>query len=298
MKKKDVDKKKINEYLEKNTPQKWYSERENDLLFFNELAYKRYNVFYKYLKSEAEFEYHRNEKVLEIGVGIGTDLISYAKNGAKVSGIDLSQEAINLTTKHFQTLGLKADNLLIADAENLPFEENYFDLVYSFGVLHHTPDTYKAVSEILRVLKPQGKFIVMLYRKGWKHYLKRLLINGLFKGQLFKYGYQETINKNTEVKGNSPLTIIFKKSEIKRMFAVANKVTIEKHRLGEFFDYAPYETIKLPAFITRIFYLFGLEKLLGENYIIKGYKKNEVTLSSNKKKLSAWEVLTDTYKNY
>ena len=284
MKKQDIDKNIIRQYWDKRTPQKWYSDREHDLLFFNELSHKRYNVYYQYLKSEAEFEYHANEKVLEIGVGIGTDLASYAKNGSKVSGIDLTQEAIDLTSKHFQVMGLKAENLLVADAENLPFEENSFDLVYSFGVLHHTPDVGKAVSEILRVLKPQGKFIVMLYRRGWKHYLKRLVINGIFRGQLFKHGYEKTISINTEVEGNSPLTYVFKKNEIKKIFSRANKVSIEKHRLGEFFDYAPYETIKLPVFISRIFYLFGLEKLIGENYIIKGYKKKDKDELYNKKK--------------
>ena len=290
-----VSKKKIETYWNTRTPQKWYSDKKEELTFFNELSYKRYNIYYKYLGTHAEFEYHQGEKVLEVGVGMGTDLASYAKNKSIVSGIDLSPNAITFTKKQFESLGLEAEKLVIGDAENLPFEENYFDLVYSFGVLHHTPDIEKAVEEILRVLKPDGKFIVMLYRKGWKHYVKRIFINGLLKGQLFKHGYNKTVNMNTEVEGNSPLTYVFSQNTIKKIFIEASDVKITKHRLGEYFDYAPYETFKFPNFIVRLLYLFGLENLFGENYIIKGYKKNK---DEKKIKISSWEVLTDVYKSY
>ena len=300
MKKQSVEKEEIKKYWENNAPQTWYSDKnfkENVLSYFNELAYKRYNIYYQYLLTIAEFQYHKGEKVLEIGLGVGTDIVSYAKNGSIVSGIDLTENAIEITKKHLEAFNLKADKLLVADAENLPFDENYFDLVYSFGVLHHTPNTDKAVEEALRVLKPGGKFIIMLYSRGWKHYFKRLFISGLLKGYLFKYGYEKTVNKTTEVKADSPLAYVLKKKDIKKIFKNAKNVSIKRYRLGEFFDYSPYNTSKLPGFITKFFYFFGLESILGENFIIKGFKKDK-NGESTIPKLSTWQVITNQYKDY
>lgn len=300
MKKQDIKKEDIKNYWEDKAPQTWYSNKnikENVLSYFNEIAYKRYHTYYSYIPSIAEFNYHPGEKVLDIGVGVGTDIVSYAKNGSIVSGIDLTENAIEVTKRHLELFNLKAEKLLVSDAENLPFDDNYFDLVYSFGVLHHTPNTDKAVEEALRVLKPGGKFIIMLYARGWKHYFKRLFISGLLRGQLFKYGYEKTVSKNTEVKGNSPLTYILKKKDIKKIFKNAENVSIKRYRLGEFFDYAPYNTSILPGFITKFFYFFGLESILGENFIIKGFKKDK-NKESTIPKLSTWQVITNQYKDY
>ena len=300
MKKQSTEKKDIQNYWENKSPQTWYTDKDfnqNPISWFNELSYKRYNVFYEYLLDVAEFEYHKNEKVLEIGVGQGTDIVSYAKHGSIVSGIDLTENAIEVTKKHLEAFNLTSEKMLVADAENLPFDDNYYDLVFCFGVLHHTPNTDKGIQEILRVLKPGGKFIVMLYSRGWKHYFKRLFIFGLLKGYLFKYGYQKTINKTTEVQGDSPLTYVLTKKDIKKLFYNAENVNIKKYRLGEFFDYAPYNSKKLPEFITKFFYFLGLERILGENFIIKGYKNNNKIKKTNQK-LSVWEVIWNEYKNY
>ena len=137
----------------------------------------------------------------------------------------------------------------------------------------------------------------MLYARGWKHYFKRLFISGLLRGQLFKYGYEKTVNKNTEVKGDSPLSYILKKKNIKKIFKDAENVSINRYRLGEFFDYAPYNTSKLPGFITKFFHFFSLESILGENFLIKGFKKDD-SKKSTIQKLSAWQVLTNQHKNY
>ena len=299
MKKQDVNKKDIKNYWEAKAPQTWYSNKNsetNTLSYFNEIAYQRYNVYYSFIPSIAEFEFHPGEKVLDIGVGLGTDIVSYAKNGAIVSGVDLTENAIEVTKNHLELFNLKAEKLVVADAENLPFDDNHFDVVYSFGVLHHTPNTEKAIAEALRVLKPGGKVIVMLYARGWKHYFKRLFISGILRGQLFKFGYDKTVSKNTEVKGNSPLTYVLKKKEIKKIFENAQSVniSIKRDRLGEFFDYAPYNTIRLPGFITKIFYFLGLEGIMGENYIIKAFKVDE-NFKSPTPKFSAWQIITNSH---
>jgi len=100
---------------------------------------------------------------------MGTDGAQFAKAGADYTGVDLTEAAIELSRKRFELFGLRGA-FRVADAENLDFTDESFDLVYSHGVLHHTPDTARAVREIHRVLKPGGRAIVMLYHRGSYNY--------------------------------------------------------------------------------------------------------------------------------
>lgn len=110
-------------------------------------------------KIAAEFP---NGKLLEIGCSMGNDTIQFARRGLQVTGIDITDAAIDLIKKRFALYGMSGD-FRVADAEHLPFDDNTFDVVYSFGVLHHTPDTAGAIEEARRVLKPGGKAYIMLY---------------------------------------------------------------------------------------------------------------------------------------
>jgi len=112
----------------------------------------------------AEFNQYQGKKVLEIGVGLGADHQKYAEGGAYLSGIDLTKRSIEHTRRRFQALGLVSE-LRVADAENLPFDDKAFDLVYSWGVLHHSPDTVKAINELFRVLRQDGTAKIMIYHK-------------------------------------------------------------------------------------------------------------------------------------
>lgn len=111
-------------------------------------------------------EPHRwvGKKALEIGVGLGADHQLLAEAGADLCGVDLTERAVEHTRERFHAFNLTS-NLQQADAESLPFPDASFDLVYSWGVIHHTPDTPKAAREIMRVLKPGGTFKVMIYNK-------------------------------------------------------------------------------------------------------------------------------------
>ena len=100
--------------------------------------------------------------MLEIGVGIGADYEGWLKAGAIATGVDLSAASLKLTQRRCELAGLAPD-LQRADAENLPFASDTFDVVYSYGVMHHSPDTAKCVKEALRVLKPGGEARIMLY---------------------------------------------------------------------------------------------------------------------------------------
>ena len=109
------------------------------------------------------------DSILEIGCGIGTDGAQFAKAGADYTGIDLTEAAIDLARRRFAVSGLNGE-FRVSDAEKLGFPGDSFDLVYSHGVLHHTPDIEAAVSEIRRVLKPGGRALVMLYHRGSYNY--------------------------------------------------------------------------------------------------------------------------------
>jgi ubiquinone/menaquinone biosynthesis C-methylase UbiE len=103
-------------------------------------------------------------RVLEIGVGLGADHQSFAEAGAEMTGVDLTPRAIEHTRRRLELFGLKSQ-LACGDAEKLPFADASFDVVYSWGVLHHSPNTPQAFREVHRVLKPGGTARIMIYSK-------------------------------------------------------------------------------------------------------------------------------------
>jgi SAM-dependent methyltransferase len=136
--------------------------------FFERVEAHRYTKEW-HIPEAANFAATRGLRVLEIGCGLGTDGAQFALAGADYTGIDLTDASIELAKRKFELSGLPGE-FRIADAENLEFADNSFDLVYSHGVLHHTPDTARAVREIHRVLKPGGRAVVMLYHRGSYNY--------------------------------------------------------------------------------------------------------------------------------
>lgn len=259
----------IQDYWKGRLPQRWYSKKEYGTKeYWDEVTEKRYLIYYPYLKWEAEFGKHKGEHVLEIGIGVGTDTIQYAKGGAIITGIDLVQSAIDETKKRFEQEELNG-TFMVDDAEHLQFDDDTFDFVFCFGILHHTPKTKESINEIKRVLRPGGKAVIMLYAKGWKHYVIRLFYHGLIKGEFFKMSKQEVINKNTEVEGGSPLTKVYSKRGIKKLFTGWSGMKIKRYRMGAFFDYSHYGMKMLPRPIRWLARVLKLERLMGENWIIK-----------------------------
>jgi SAM-dependent methyltransferase len=118
-----------------------------------------------YIHDFARFGEGSGQDVLEIGVGMGADHLEWARSGPRrLAGIDLTPSAVNWTAQRFEAYGLESD-LREGDAENLPFSDNSFDLVYSWGVLHHSPDTPRAFLEAHRVLRPGGTLRAMIYHR-------------------------------------------------------------------------------------------------------------------------------------
>jgi 2-polyprenyl-3-methyl-5-hydroxy-6-metoxy-1,4-benzoquinol methylase len=103
-------------------------------------------------------------ETLEVGCGSGFAAQLMAEAGANVVAVDLTPWAVETTRKRFEAFGLRAE-IREADAEELPFENDRFDLVFSWGVIHHTTDMNRALGEIVRVCKPGGRVILMLYHR-------------------------------------------------------------------------------------------------------------------------------------
>ena len=130
---------------------------------YQDQAKSRYQLE-PYILDFAKFEQSKGKRVLEIGVGLGADHQQFAEAGAILTGIDLTQRAIEHTKHRFDTFKLQS-TLMNCDAENLSFSDETFDIVYSWGVLHHSPNTPRAIGEVLRVLKPGGTVRIMIYSK-------------------------------------------------------------------------------------------------------------------------------------
>lgn len=133
--------------------------------YYEDIEEKRYQI-HPEIFSFAQFPRYYGKKVLEVGIGAGTDFIQWIRSGADAYGIDITPEAIEHVRHRLNIYGLKANEIKVDDAENLSFHENTFDLVYSFGVIHHSPDTIKALEEIIRVLKPGGRAKIMVYHRN------------------------------------------------------------------------------------------------------------------------------------
>lgn len=142
--------------------------------FFNDLDEYRFDKL-RYLPEVVDFSGYKNKKILEIGCGAGIDLVRFARGGADVTGVDLSETAIDLAEKNLRINGLKGD-LRVMNGESLEFDDKNFDVVYAHGVLQYTADADKMAAESCRVLKDGGEFISMVYnRRGWLNILSKLM---------------------------------------------------------------------------------------------------------------------------
>lgn len=142
--------------------------------FFKDLDDYRFDKLH-YLPRLVNFNGCRGRDVLEVGCGIGTDLVRFARGGAIVTGVDLSKTAIDLARKNFEWNGVSAKQLRVANAEALPFPDAAFDVVYGHGVLQYTADASRVVRECHRVLRPGGEAIFMVYNRiSWLNAMSKL----------------------------------------------------------------------------------------------------------------------------
>jgi ubiquinone/menaquinone biosynthesis C-methylase UbiE len=170
-------------------------------------------------------QYHDGRKVLEIGCGLGTLAMNWARNGAEVTAVDLNPTSIEQTRRRFALMKLSG-RIEPMDARHLAFPDASFDYAYSWGVLHHSPQLEQSLREMMRVLKSGGGFGIMLYnRRSLLHWYKTLFIEGFLHGESRFLGPLELASRygdGARAEGN-PHTWPVTKSELQDMLAAYSK---------------------------------------------------------------------------
>ena len=150
--------------------------------YFQEISRKRFQGREWHVPIVAKFDSFRGKDVLEVGCGVGTDGIEFARNGANYVGVDLTPNSVELTRERFLTFGVPGRFEVANAEEGLPLPDASVDHVYSFGVIHHSPAPEKIVGEIYRVLRNGASFTVMLYnRSSINYYVEIMFLRRLFK---------------------------------------------------------------------------------------------------------------------
>jgi len=179
----------------------------------------------------AGFASSRGQRVLEIGVGMGADYLEWLKAGVRATGIDLTAASVEQTRRRCEQAGYAAD-LRVADAEALPFPDNTFDVVYSYGVMHHSPDTARCVREAYRVLKPGGSARLMLYHHPSLTGLMLWLRYGIVRGRSLRRIVYEQLE--------SPGTKTYTQAEAKELMSEFQEIQLrQEFSPGDLLENAP-----------------------------------------------------------
>lgn len=193
--------------------------RGSDVESYDAQARERYRLE-PFVEPFAGFREARGKRVLEIGVGLGADHQRFAEAGADLYGVDLTERAVIHTRQRLAQRGL-ASQLSVGDAEHLEFPDGFFDYVYSWGVLHHSPDTPRAVREVWRVLKDGGDSRIMIYHKWSMVGLMLWTRYALLRLRPWT-PLREIYSRYLESPGTKAYTV----SEAARMFSVFREVRI------------------------------------------------------------------------
>jgi ubiquinone/menaquinone biosynthesis C-methylase UbiE len=244
------------QYVEKAQP--------DTLEWFLEVERYRYDLYAPWMRKLMEFDRHVGERILEIGAGIGTDHAQYAINGGIMYDLDLASGHLRLAQRNFELRGLHG-TFLHGDAETIPFSDGTFDLVYSNGVIHHTPNTTRVIDEIFRVLKPGGRCIIMVYAENSWHYWRNLFADyGLYRGDLENASMGEIMSCHVELSehGSKPLVKVYTARQLRHMFVQFKSIRIYKRQLMR--EELPRRLRFLPLSLVG--------RLIGWNLIVKAQK--------------------------
>jgi ubiquinone/menaquinone biosynthesis C-methylase UbiE len=225
----------VKEFWEAHVNNEYYTDeaRASDA-YFREIEERRYESHYHLGELFASL-HGSHGRLLEVGCGIGVDSIQLAKCGFDVTAVDLTESALKVARQFAAARGVSVD-FRLGNAEGLDFPDGTFDAVYSFGVLHHTPDIARSVSEVRRVLRPGGTAYVMLYHR-WS------LVNLVHR--LFRLPYESPRDR----KDHCPVVYTFSRRGVKELFGSFSSVKV--HTDYPFtYGFGPLCT-KLPLWIRR-----------------------------------------------
>ncbi len=202
--------------------------------FFDSIERHRYTEYAPWMPRVMGFDKFRGARLLEIGCGMGTDLLQFARGGARCTGVDLTPRSVEITRHRFGLYGMNGD-FMLADGEQLPFASESFDVVYSNGVLHHTPDTAGAIREVHRVLRPGGVAKVMLYhRHSLNYWFEIVLRRGLLGGEFLRgRSAEEIMSRVVEFSdhGARPLVKVYSREQARELFKQFSEVEVEVEQL-------------------------------------------------------------------
>jgi ubiquinone/menaquinone biosynthesis C-methylase UbiE len=202
--------------------------------FFDEVERHRYKEYAPWMPEVMGFDRFAGKRLIEVGCGMGTDLLQFARGGAACTGVDLTPRSVEISRGRFEMYGVPG-TFSLSDAEHLPFADESFDVYYSNGVLHHTPGTQEAVREAHRVLKPGGTAKVMLYHRGsWGYWFELMFRHGVVKGEFFRgLSAADILSKYVEYNedGGRPLVKVYSRSEAKGLFSMFTQVDVAVEQL-------------------------------------------------------------------
>jgi 2-polyprenyl-3-methyl-5-hydroxy-6-metoxy-1,4-benzoquinol methylase len=202
--------------------------------FFDAVERHRYQEYAPWMPELMGFDEFAGARLLEVGCGMGTDLLQFARGGAMVTGVDLTARSVEISRQHLSLYGQHCD-FAISDCETLPFAGDSFDVVYSNGVLHHTPDTAGAVREVHRVLRPGGLARVMLYHRGSAAYWGEIILrHGVLHGELLRgHSPEDIMGRYVEFNegGGSPLVKVYSRGQARKLFSMFREVRIQVEQL-------------------------------------------------------------------
>ena len=188
----------VQHFWDTNPCQSTLSQQSDRRAYFEEITLRRFHGREWHVPTIAHFESFTGKDVLEIGCGIGTDGFEFAKSGARYVGIDLTPNSLKLAKERFDLFKVAGTFKVVNAEDGMPFKNESFDHIYSFGVLHHSPKTQAIVDEMYRVLRPGGTFTVMLYnRSSINYYAEIMFLRRLFRLILYPRCMPELISKVT-----------------------------------------------------------------------------------------------------
>jgi ubiquinone/menaquinone biosynthesis C-methylase UbiE len=226
--------------------------------FFDRTEAERYKRE-PFIAQFAKFQQWRGNRVLEVGCGMGTDLSMFTRYGAETWGVDLTHASAAIAFKRIAHHGAQP-RIMVGDSELLPFPSDVFDLVYSWGVIHHTQNTPAAARELLRVARPGGKVVAMIYNRRSLVALQAYLVYGLFRGRPFA-PVKDIIAAHLESPGTKAYTV----DEARALFSglqdmrVTPVVTPYDLRIGRNRFIAPWVGTLVPARLGYFLVVEGIK---------------------------------------
>jgi 2-polyprenyl-3-methyl-5-hydroxy-6-metoxy-1,4-benzoquinol methylase len=218
--------------------------------YFDEVEARKYLVE-PHIPAFAEFERWRGKRVLEVGCGIGTDSINFARAGAELTAVELSSESLGIAARRAEVMGV-ADRIQFvqANAEELTaaLGDEQYDLVYSFGVVHHTPRPESALAEMRALTALRGTLKLMVYhRNSWK---VLSIVTAQGHGRFWKT--DELVAEHSEAQTGCPVTFSYTRSEARELVERSG-FQVEALRVDHVFpyrirEYVEYRYVKEPYF--------------------------------------------------